>query len=351
MVRQPERVLRSRHTDDRFVCSCEDDVRSACSGLPFYGEDGSGQYCVRHYPSAGKGLDFLKAFRKKLDDQDLDFQGVWFPERLSLPNRRFDVDVSFRRATFNRELDLFGATFLRKTNFFEATFNSAAVFQHSTFEGHANFVRSVFKGEAVFHSSTFKSDTLFNVAVFESSVDFREAQFKSGVNFTHATFHDYGRFSNGPEFPSFVLDSEVSFEFARVLKTGTIFFQNVGLRPHWFINGDVGNFEFSHVDWPTLRASSELLIWAKGHLGKRIKKALFSVTDGIQQEIDSLKARNIFAAHRLLSIACRRLAVNAEESNEYEEASKFRYASMEARRREKTSWRRPLNLSWWYWGC
>src|SRR5262249_28182681 len=71
--------------------------------------------------------------------------------------------------------------------------------------------------------------------------------------------------------------------------------------------------------------------------------------DDIQQEIDSLRTKRIPAGHRLLSTACRRLAVNAEENNEYEEASRFRYLSMEVRRRERTGWRRPFSLSWWYW--
>ena len=51
----------------------------------------------------------------------------------------------------------------------------------------------------------------------------------------------------------------------------------------------------------------------------------------------------------MLAIACRQLAVNAEENHRYEEASKFRYAAMDTRRREP--WRRFAlwRLSWWYW--
>ena len=54
-------------------------------------------------------------------------------------------------------------------------------------------------------------------------------------------------------------------------------------------------------------------------------------------------------SHHLLAIACRNLAVNSEENHRYEEASKFRYMAMEARRLE--SWRgfAPWRLSWWYW--
>jgi hypothetical protein len=53
----------------------------------------------------------------------------------------------------------------------------------------------------------------------------------------------------------------------------------------------------------------------------------------------------------LLGITCRHLALNAEENHRYDQASKFRYWSMDVRRRE--SWRgfAPFRLSWWYWAA
>ena len=51
---------------------------------------------------------------------------------------------------------------------------------------------------------------------------------------------------------------------------------------------------------------------------------------------------------RLLEIACRQLAVNAEENNRYEDASKFRYMAMETKRLEYR-WNGVLwTLTWWY---
>jgi hypothetical protein len=67
----------------------------------------------------------------------------------------------------------------------------------------------------------------------------------------------------------------------------------------------------------------------------------------LKQEIGDLGEKD--CPLRLLAIACRNLAVNAEENHRYEEASRFRYMAMEARRRE--NWRGfvPWKLSWWYW--
>jgi hypothetical protein len=88
------------------------------------------------------------------------------------------------------------------------------------------------------------------------------------------------------------------------------------------LNIDARRFDFANVDWGRLN---------------------------LNEEISSLAKSNISSPHRLLAIACRHLAVNAEENHRYEEASKFRYMAMEARRLE--SWRgfAPWRLSWWYW--
>src|SRR6266481_2082572 len=71
----------------------------------------------------------------------------------------------------------------------------------------------------------------------------------------------------------------------------------------------------------------------------------------IADEISSLLNDGISYPHRLLSIACRQIAVNAEDNHRYEEASNFRYMSMDARRREKWRGFAILNLYWWYWAA
>lgn len=62
----------------------------------------------------------------------------------------------------------------------------------------------------------------------------------------------------------------------------------------------------------------------------------FLEKDRLDQEWDALVKMpgNDRERHRLLSIACRQLAVNAEENHRYSEASDFRYESMEIRRWE-----------------
>lgn len=93
------------------------------------------------------------------------------------------------------------------------------------------------------------------------------------------------------------------------------------LRPHWFVNVDARKFDFTNVGW----------------------------RGGIKEEIRALKDKYVPQPHRLLAIACRQLAVNAEENHRYEEASGFRYAAMDARRRESRFGIAPWRLGWWYW--
>jgi len=70
---------------------------------------------------------------------------------------------------------------------------------------------------------------------------------------------------------------------------------------------------------------------------------------GIADEIEVTKRKHIRSPNRLLAIACQQLAVNAEENSRYEEASKFRYWAMDARRREKKGFFSIFRLHWFYW--
>jgi hypothetical protein len=114
----------------------------------------------------------------------------------------------------------------------------------------------------------------------------------------------------------------LDLQFARIVKPERVSFHTLSLCPHWFVNIDARRFDFTNVDWKRL---------------------------SLNEEISGLANYIIPSPHRLLAIARRNLAVNAEENHRYEEASKFRYMAMEARRLE--SWRgfAPWRLSWWYW--
>jgi hypothetical protein len=184
-------------------------------------------------------------------------------------------------------------------------------FRKVWFPDAANFNSLVFTTSADFESAIFSAGVDFSYAAFDKKVNFSYTTFSAGVNFSYAIFDD---------------NSSLTFDFARIEKPDGFVFHTVTLRPHWFVNVDARKFEFINVDWN----------W------RDTKQEIRSLKGSLKEEDD-------LSAHRLLAIACRNLAVNAEENHRYEEASKFRNMAMEARRLERWRGFAFWTLGWWYW--
>src|SRR4051794_888941 len=78
-----------------FVCDCEEWMRSACNGIPFYKEHEGKRYCVLHYPDKEKSVTFEVALQKKLEAGDFDFRGVWFPDAVDFSEFKFSAAADF----------------------------------------------------------------------------------------------------------------------------------------------------------------------------------------------------------------------------------------------------------------
>jgi hypothetical protein len=274
-------------------------MRSSCAGEPFFREHEGQPYCVFHLPLADKSDAFYEALQKKIDKQDFNFKGFWFP-----------VNSNFAIFSFRKPVD-----------FSEATFSAEAGFFHATFNEYVNFEETIFNARANFRGATFQQDAYFASARFTATVDFRETSFSEWANFPGAVFEDHVVFSSELKRPSLQTLS-LSLQFARIEKPEHFSFHTFTLTPGCFVNVDARKFEFTNVEWH----------WR-----------------GTNEEIRSLQRFNIPAPHRMLAIACRQLAVNAEENHRYEEASKFRYMAMDARRLEHWRGMDFRRLSWWYW--
>jgi hypothetical protein len=277
-----------------FACDCKKWMRSACEGLAFFKEHEGKRYCVLHYPGKDKVAAFNEVLDRKLDAKDFDFQGVWFPDYVDFSGFTFTTRVNFNSATFSAAANFYSATFSAEAYFLFATFSARANFDHATFSARANF---------------------------------NSATFSAGAYFDSATFRDYVRFVGNVERKIFDDNSSLNLQFARIEKPDRLSFHTVTLRPHWFVNVDARKFEFINVNWNWRNIDTK-------------------------QEIKSIDEKDTLSAHRLLAIACLNLAVNAEENHRYEEASRFRYMAMEARRLERwESWRdfASWTLVWLYW--
>ncbi len=66
-----------------FVCGVEEknpNYLSACKNLPEYRDTG---YCVLHFPGEEKKENFEQVKKDKLEQEDYDFSGTFFPEGTS----------------------------------------------------------------------------------------------------------------------------------------------------------------------------------------------------------------------------------------------------------------------------
>ena len=303
----------------RFVCACPPESRDACAGEPRYGEIKGQSYCVLHYPDdKDKQEQFQRAIKRKLANGDFDFRGVWFP-----------TEQSFSRFEFRgRKVDFVDAVFNGPVRFRKAKFAKAAYFNRARFRAGANFSQVFFREGVNFTEAIFEDNVDFYYAHFISEVDFTVASFRSRVNFYGATFGDHVRFA-GRE--NAVNITSLDLQFARIEKPDRVYFHSLTARPSWFVNVDARRFDFINVRWDWDQAS-------------------------IKSETASLLDREVSAPHRMLAIAYRRLAINAEENHRYEEASRLRFLAMESARlqRDDTSNERSKRfevhvLSWCYW--
>ena len=377
-----------------FVCDGATSMHSVCGGEASYKHEGK-QYCVLHLPSKDKSADFEKALQKKLNNRDFDFSGVWFPnevsfvkfdfrERANFSNATFSADVSFNSAKFSAKADFSHAKFSAKADFNSAKFgeradfgfaifSALADFTHATFGAVADFIYAAFNAadftivnfsapvwfvgvtfgaDSSFNNATFSADSSFNTATFSATSSFMSAKFNgkadfsaakfsatayfsfatfsaatdfscatfSATSFRSAAFADHVRFAGNEKSPVFTDTSSLDLQFLRIEKPDHVSFHTISLRPHWFVNVDARKFDFTNVDWD----------WRSIH-----------------EEVESLGS--VSPAHRMLSIACWHLAENAEGNRRYEEASRFRYMAMDARRLEEGQGLAVWKLSWWYW--
>ena len=271
---------------------------------------------------------------------DASFISVRFSAYAYFSSATFSADADFGSATFSAYAYFSSATFSADADFSEATFSADADFRSATFSAYAYFTRTKFSKtnstsfqqakftkKVFFDSARFRNFITFESAVFEdkSDVFFRHSFFAGNADFQYCTAEGYLRFSDLRQGK----DSKFDFQEAAFEKADRVSIHTARLQPNWFVNVDARKFVFTDITWENFKAEN----------GNK----------NIWRELESLKECGIEdSGKRLLEVACRQLAVNAEENNLYEDASKFRYMAMETRRLEHKGWRRFFNLHFFY---
>jgi hypothetical protein len=378
----PEETVKpkqSRKAKEVIIChvhdNCDKNDRQSihdyvCRNLETTVHTDGKHYCLLHLPTIEKDIDkFNEEFQKRLhehddaiskiedefpDDRDkqntakseqgidYNFRYVWFPNVVDLYEHNFKADAYFIWARFSGDTSFSSVTFSYSANFSSATFSSSgdfscaifsdsakfsfanftgfADFSFAIFSDSADFSSATFTGFADFDSATFTGSGFFNLATFEekSQLFFVETNFNKRVHFNYTNFKGYAAFEGNHNNQVFVgKEALLELQKARIDDATKISFHSVRLEPSWFVNVNASEFVFTDVTWDNLSSDYR--------------------NKNIQRELESLQARAIDEQKkRLLEIAARQLAVNAEENNRYEEAAKFRYMAMETKRLEET---------------
>lgn len=285
-------------------------IRSkVCQSLSADYEHEGKLYCLLHYPSLDKTEAFDKEFQKRLDAEDYNFRGVYFPIVLSLFNKKFEKHIDFISATFMKDVRISSSSFTLPVNFIGANFM-----------GYTSFFEVTFLQYVSFHSANFdeNSDTYFSKTKFEGEVDFSYANLKGYVTFV-------GEQDN----PPFVGENAfLNLQNARIENPERILFHSVRLQPNWFINQESSkNLIFTNCTW--LLPNGEYI--------------------SPESEYKALKKREIQNAYELLGKTCWQLAENHEENKLFNRASFFRKMANETKRLNKNNKIKIWHLHWWYW--
>lgn len=303
--------------------------------------------------------------RAEFDDtvfvQTASFWPAIFESTASFSKAKF-VRGNFRASEFKAKA-VFTWCVFDMAEFTDTFFGQEVDFFSARFMGEANFVSATFEALAQFRFSEFSGETLFTSATFNGNTDFRHCVFKNIVGFSA----EYGK-------GGFGRNATCDFRHTRFESPKRVSFHSMRLRPHWFINTDPREFQFIDVQWiGNLRRKfiaieigeirqreeqedKEAAQWRAKYLKEMEAYGDQFTVDRLKKEEEELASARADNAdqqrsrfNRLLAITCRQLAGNAEENHRYEEASKFRYWAMDARRldawRGFTFWR----LGWWYW--
>lgn len=211
-------------------------------------EDSEKRYCIFHEPTKDKDIQkFNEGIKRKLNEQDHNFMGYYFPMRFSFPKAvifgaRAESDArgvtergaSFSETTFEGNPLFLDCIFRGGVSFRQSTFRSCPTFTRCTFEegldsqkwwffgvrldlsGGACFTRSTFRAGIELNKCTFEGLADFSACVFDyvpfGRLDFERCTFKGPADFSKSTFRGGLELENTVYFRACVFQNGVDFE-------------------------------------------------------------------------------------------------------------------------------------------
>src|SRR5205085_7253027 len=119
----------------------------------------------------------------------------------------------------------------------------------AVFRGRAIFINAFFATRVFFTKAKFEARTNFTSTSFTERAYFQQTTFEAETYSTYASFQSYVLFSGNLQNKAIGDEASLDFQFARMEKPERISFHTLTLRPHWFINLDTRELDFTNVDW------------------------------------------------------------------------------------------------------
>jgi hypothetical protein len=282
--------------------------KKVCQNLPADYEHEGQYYCVLHFPNEQKHktTDFNNILKARLENQESNFQYIYFSDRVYLTQLEFTNEADFK-----------GCTFVQDADFIDLIFNERAIFTNTVFMQDSWFAHVTFVKNAYFSNSVFKENSEFV---------FLETYIGEKIYFTDVVFRGEAIFDNINALEG--KNIRLHLDDVRTENADRIYFKNTHLYPNWFVNVNSRKFIFHNIDWENADET----------------------TTSVRAEIKILKDCGIYPRrNRLLTLACRQLADNYEENNHFEQASIFRQMANESKRLEEYKGFKVWSLHWWYW--
>jgi uncharacterized protein YjbI with pentapeptide repeats len=326
--------------------------RRVCKNLPVVHKHKNRWFCVLHFPNENKQktTDFTEVLRNRIELQENDFREVFFTETTTFIFNHFTNSANFKFAKFLGEVSFVATNFEHSVIFDYATFYNEVSFQGANFENYVGFLNTKFKGKATFDGAVFKERVNFYIAIFDKEVHFSGTVFKGKTDFYKTKFFEDVKFfgaifedNSKIYFGSTVFDKSLLMSSALIKgyvtfigsiknpifeekefwlhmhnilleKNDRIYFNNLTIRPSWFVNVDSRKIVFHDVGWKFAKGKSE----------------------DVKKELSELKRFELTERpEHILTVAYRQLAENAENNNRFEEASNFRRMAFETEWLEK----------------
>ncbi len=267
----------------------------------------------------------------------VNFQLAEFKEEFNFSSRCDEV-IDFSDTIFHQKATFDNSTFLKGfSTFSKAIFKEEAYFQNVNFgdnsleENYDSFFfnNTIFEKTVSFQNSNFLLQINFSNSRFKNSADFRKTTVKTSINFEDASFESFAKFSGQSNNHTSWAKEGLNFTSVEVEKPERISFQSINLKPDSFNKTDIKKFDFTDIKWDVKEFRVD---WSRF-------KDLFTSND----EAEARRTNYVN-----LEKTYRRFASYAEENNDYQNASKFRFTSFDIQRITPWYGRLPITLLWWY---